>query len=374
MGFFGKGTLSRSEPTWLERENGRLHREDLRLRQKAAEDVTNQRRDERKLFKLERARLGFEKIQRQRKIEEGELDPDQLDPIEQAQHDPDDEHDPLVTAQQELSALDLLNDTEKGRSSDPDVKTNGHLTDQGFLEASDPAKLTNPTVPVDDASITRLLADEDPRGRSLENQEHLQLTFEECFFLSYGLGVLSVYPRKRRAPSPLSVKTESEQYANTDLLELFCQHSSFPPADSIWITPDDRFLLNYVAYHHFRSLGWVVRPGVKFAVDYLLYNRGPVFSHAEFAVLVVPSYTDRYWNTPGGRARRRVQEQKDWWWLHCVNRVQNQVFKTLILCYIDIPSELDMDFDEGIDIGKLLRSYKVREFVFRRWVPNRSRD
>jgi tRNA-splicing endonuclease subunit Sen2 len=148
------------------------------------------------------------------------------------------------------------------------------------------------------------------------------------------------------------------------------------------MAPDDQFLLNYAAYHHFRSLGWVVRPGIKFGVDYLLYNRGPAFSHAEFAVLVIPAYTHRFWNTPGGRLRRRIQEEeggaKDWWWLHAVNRVQSQVKKTLVLCYVDVPSPLEVDFDfvEGgeVDIGFLMRSYRVREFVVRRWVPNRTRD
>jgi tRNA-splicing endonuclease subunit Sen2 len=44
---------------------------------------------------------------------------------------------------------------------------------------------------------------------------------------------------------------------------------------------DNPFLINYVVYHHYRSLGWVVKGGLKFCVDYLLYKRGPVFSHAE---------------------------------------------------------------------------------------------
>lgn len=44
---------------------------------------------------------------------------------------------------------------------------------------------------------------------------------------------------------------------------------------------DNPFLVNYAVYHHYRSLGWVVKGGIKFCVDYLLYKRGPVFSHAE---------------------------------------------------------------------------------------------
>lgn len=52
-----------------------------------------------------------------------------------------------------------------------------------------------------------------------------------------------------------------------------CQ-SYFPPRTPDMLQPDDPFLLNYVVYHHFRSLGWVVKSGIKFAVDY----RKPHFS------------------------------------------------------------------------------------------------
>lgn len=45
--------------------------------------------------------------------------------------------------------------------------------------------------------------------------------------------------------------------------------------------PDNPFILHYAALHHYRSLGWVIKSGVKFCADYLLYKRGPVFSHAE---------------------------------------------------------------------------------------------
>jgi tRNA-splicing endonuclease subunit Sen2 len=44
---------------------------------------------------------------------------------------------------------------------------------------------------------------------------------------------------------------------------------------------DNPFIINYIVYHHYRSLGWVVRGGIKFCVDYMLYKRGPVFNHAE---------------------------------------------------------------------------------------------
>jgi tRNA-splicing endonuclease subunit Sen2 len=132
-------------------------------------------------------------------------------------------------------------------------------------------------------------------------------------------------------------------------------------------------MLSYVAYHHFRSLGWVVRAGTKFGVDFLLYNRGPVFSHAEFAIMIMPSYSHKFWQTEEGKRSRRIQEQKDWWWLHCVNRVQSQVKKSLVLCYVEIPPPVRDEKAGSTDVATLLKGYKVREFVIRRWLMNRSR-
>jgi tRNA-splicing endonuclease subunit Sen2 len=59
-----------------------------------------------------------------------------------------------------------------------------------------------------------------------------------------------------------------------------------PPASSYMAAlqlrrPDNPFLISYIAYHHYRSLGWVVKTGIKFCVDWLLYKKGMVFSHAE---------------------------------------------------------------------------------------------
>ena len=123
----------------------------------------------------------------------------------------------------------------------------------------------------------------------IENQEHLELSLEEAFFLVYGLGVLQIF-----------CDGSDTVLDSASLLALFRRHSYFPPHSlSISAEPDDPFMISYVVYHHFRSLGWVVRSGVKFSVDYLLYNRGPVFSHAEFAIIILPAYSDAYWSDTG---------------------------------------------------------------------------
>ncbi|PNY21072.1 tRNA-splicing endonuclease subunit tsp-2 [Tolypocladium capitatum] len=194
----------------------------------------------------------------------------------------------------------------------------------------------------------------------IANKEHLQLTPEEAFFLSFGLGALGV-------SDPVSGKTLSTR----DLFTLFRQHSYFPPRtgpDEPHLEPDDGFLLHYAVYHHFRSLGWVPRAGIKFGVDWMLYTRGPVFDHAEFGLIVIPSYSDAWWTASSKQMPRRT-----WSWLHSIVRVLSHVTKSLVLVYVDVPPP--PRFEEALEAGltDVLKLYKVREVMVKRWSSNRNR-
>lgn len=103
--------------------------------------------------------------------------------------------------------------------------------------------------------------------------------------------------------------------------------SAQSPPKEVWSRPDNPFVLSYIVYHHFRSLGWVVKNGSKFCVDYLLYKRGPVFSHAEFAVLVIPEYTDPADAVHSPFGAHHNEGDKSWVWFSMVNRVNSQVQK-----------------------------------------------
>ncbi|KAK8041514.1 tRNA-splicing endonuclease subunit Sen2 [Apiospora phragmitis] len=197
--------------------------------------------------------------------------------------------------------------------------------------------------PAQKSSLPTLSAMSNDASLAVVDKEHLQLTREEAFFLTFGLGVLKVRDEK------------SGELLSTQDLQLDFQS-------------DDPFLVQYAVYHHFRSLGWVVRPGIKFGCDWLLYNRGPAFSHAEFAISVIPSYSD-----PGWKSRGRKAQAHNWHWLHSVNRVQSTAVKTLVLVYVDIPLPGTSDGDVA-DVASLLKQYRVREFMLKRWPINRRRD
>ncbi|KAI0858263.1 hypothetical protein F4860DRAFT_486752 [Xylaria cubensis] len=201
-------------------------------------------------------------------------------------------------------------------------------------------------------SFTASLAENTPSVPQLVDREHLQLSPEEAFYLVFALGALSV-------TDPATEKI----MASGELFNLFRQMSYFP-SDTAAFRPDDPFIVQYAVYHHFRSLGWVPRPGIKFGVDWLLYIGGPVFSHAEFAVIVLPAYTDPYWKSQGYQLPNR-----SWHWLHSINRVQSHALKTMVMVYVDIPPPT-----QNSDPSTLLKRYKIREFFMKRWLSNRSRD
>lgn len=362
-GFFGKGSLSRSEPSWLDREKKRMGL----IANETSEEFTAQRRAERKRFKQERARKEREaieeKLKEERRVHENEhlAEPTARSKYEGLNGGPVDslaESMESLFEQQPLSPpmpppiMVSLSDA----ADDIDAEKEDYIP-QSPIEpaATEPSKSTEQDLEAEAAAI--------------ENQEHLQLNPSEVFFLVYALGILQIRAPKNSALLPPET-----------LFTLFRQHSYFPPREPQDLQPDDPFLLQYVVYHHFRSLGWVVRPGIKFAVDWLLYLRGPVFSHAEFAVIVLPAYTDSYWrSTEELKMSTEKKESKSWWWLHCVNRVQSQVRKSLVICYVNVPAPgalraVAENGEEELDIGSLLKRYKVRELTLKRWTPNRERD
>ncbi|OJJ33050.1 hypothetical protein ASPWEDRAFT_53099 [Aspergillus wentii DTO 134E9] len=364
MGFFGKGSLSRSEPSWLEREKKRRGL----LGGKTSEEHTSQRRTERRELKLERARMEKKAIEERLKAEAAarESGATPADPNSV----PDGATNGTATEKFSLKKAREARQLESQRSVEQDAEKDALDASPGRRKSIGKTVRFSPVVQekqfLADSSVLHLpeVVVDEPKAEeelSLKNEEHLQLSNEEAFFLVYGLGALQVFDHQQNAVIPA-----------TSLLSLLRRHSYHPPREtSSGLEPDDTFITSYVVYHHFRSLGWIVRSGVKFGVDHLLYNRGPVFSHAEFATVVIPSYDHPYWSETEERRERAASKQaRSWWWLHCVNRVQAQVKKSLVVCYVEIPPPSSTEED----IGALLSRYRVREMVIKRWVPNRSRD
>ncbi|NXA10942.1 SEN2 endonuclease, partial [Sapayoa aenigma] len=166
--------------------------------------------------------------------------------------------------------------------------------------------------------------------------EYLQLSLEEAFFLVYALGCLSIY----YGEEPLSI---------VKLWEVFSE-----------VKPD--FRTTYMAYHYFRSRGWVPKVGLKYGTDLLLYRKGPSFYHASYSV-VAELVDDGF----EGSLRRPLS----WMSLSGLNRTTASASKELLLCYLIRPSDMTAEEMSSPDCMKRI---KVQELIVSRWVSSRERS
>lgn len=166
--------------------------------------------------------------------------------------------------------------------------------------------------------------------------EYLQLSLEEAFFLVYALGCLSIYYEKE----PLTI------------MKLWQAFTSIQPT----------FRTTYMAYHYFRSKGWVPKVGLKYGTDLLLYRKGPPFYHASYSV-IIELVSDNF----EGSLRRPFS----WTSLAALSRVSGNVSKELMLCYLIKPSTMT---NEEMESPECMKKIKVQEVIISRWVSSRERS
>lgn len=322
QGFYGKGTLSRSEPNWLKREKIRRGA----IAGKVSEVATDKRREDRARVKWERARAEQEALE-QRRLEEAKLlieaaavpppkptpaSPALLPPVGPLEllalpnchadlaslrdharssgesvdgtdtsmegsgssgNDEADSHTTVSSDRPELKRHKSVRFSPNVESavfqhtdppSPPRSVSSSSLRVNPVPESHGPARVVEvepdtraiSTRPVATALPQVTTEDEPPVEAAVVNKEHLQLAPEEAFFLAFALGALRVVDAATQIVLP-----------TRDLLALLRQHSYLPPRISSCLQPDDPFLVHYAVYHHFRSLGFVPRPGIKFGVD-----------------------------------------------------------------------------------------------------------
>ncbi|KAL0089793.1 hypothetical protein F4703DRAFT_1842721 [Phycomyces blakesleeanus] len=259
-GFFGKGSLSRSKPTWHERHSSQSENSPF------LEQITVDRRKQRR---------------EKKRLDKGSLVDDRMDIL----------HDTYSSAE----ILDLI------------------------------------------------------EGQDIEC---LQLDLLEAFFLAFSLNALEICDTSQRV---LSVKE------CWDIFGRIFACSSHDPEHSLQLPvacQPNIFNAHYAAYHYYRSLGWVPKNGAKFGVDFVLYQSGPRFRHADFAVVVLPQ----------NETSDKTTSSRSWKWLLGVNRVCTQVKKTLVLCYVSVP-QYKGDFDIS-----LLRNCTIQQVVLKRWSAEKNRE
>jgi len=190
-------------------------------------------------------------------------------------------------------------------------------------------------------SITESWSTTEPEPEAIAPVKNmLYMTTVEAFFLSFGLGCLLITDNKMKVMNL------------EDMWECFCHQ-------------DVIFPYHYIAYHHFRSKGWVVKSGIKYGTTYVLYKVGPPFYHASYSVIVKPVEGESLTPLPN-----IPETPLTWSALAGVNRITEHVAKELMYCYVIKPTDLStVDLKSPLCISK----FKVQEILIRRWVSSEER-
>ncbi|XP_024892334.1 tRNA-splicing endonuclease subunit Sen2 [Temnothorax curvispinosus] len=371
MGFFGKGSLSRSYPSFGKARYGAppvVRNRQWLCRQKWLEEVkelnATDYKDAKATAQCEGGNISYEenigdvveipsnsiengsKQRNETNAKNIEIDEVTLDSAEEddicviINRDPD-KYD---NAEGSPNTHDDKNNSEEKKEEEEPWKLNCYDFKSDCMNEDDNQHGKLLVLPDSDSDTENYLKNIKPR---IENEgfpvrEALHLTFEETFFLLFGLGCLQVI------------------HFDGSLLDInrawlyFCKEK-----------PD--FLQKYVVYHYYRSKGWVVKPGIKYGGEFLLYKEGPPFYHASYIVIIEVADADSLVVDPTMSSRSMT-----WNNLFGFERLSETAAKEILLAQVLWPSSVPRDISETSP--EILSEFTVREVLWRRWNPKQHRE
>ncbi|KAG0270034.1 tRNA splicing endonuclease subunit sen2 [Actinomortierella ambigua] len=379
QGFFGKATLSRSEASWKSRQLEKIH--GAASPNLSLEDITRKRRIERAAIKEEK-RLASANGSA---AASGEGSPTAVMAT--------------ATGTGAIATTAAVTTTTTAATATASSSPSSAMSPLTSSVSASPMLLSPPPDSPTDPSLD-----------SIDDIEHLQLSLEEAFFLVFAVEAIAVYAFSSSSPSsssslsstlsstkgtaqqPMTIRECWRRFAEASMVAGVPSSTTTTTTTTTtartllpsgWENP---FVVRYVAYHHFRSHGWVVKDGLKYGVDFLLYRKGVVFGHSEYAVKVISgspsSSTALETSLPLqlsphpmlGRVDPWHHPVYSWQWLLTLNRVVSQVQKTLLLCHVIPPQDPSSLPDHTLlDPRLALPQYTVVELTSRRWIPERHR-
>lgn len=181
-------------------------------------------------------------------------------------------------------------------------------------------------------------------------EEWLLLLLEECFFLS-------------RCQFPISFHLENTS-ATIVPFEEGLKWMAWTKQMEVSLLSSQRrsMLFRFVSYQYYRSMGWVVRDGMKYGADWLLYPYGPAYDHALYAVFTL--------GYEGAGLR--------WSSLSQACRLLSNVRKKIRICFIRSLPLVDEPCHCSTATPRIassldLSQYEVIDFELGRWIPESHR-
>jgi tRNA-intron lyase len=129
---------------------------------------------------------------------------------------------------------------------------------------------------------------------------------------------------------------EVEGWNLNDLWVKFCENQK-------------KFPQMYSAYHYYRMQGFVVKYGINYGCDYVLYRKGPVFDHSVVGIIVADDSINM---------------------LDVVGsvRVLAGAKKKLIVCKVKVENKSTNSIFSSIE------NSEIEEIYLGRWIPEKSRE
>jgi tRNA-splicing endonuclease subunit Sen2 len=179
-------------------------------------------------------------------------------------------------------------------------------------------------------------------GCTVKGSKAVRLALDEAFFMQHCLNNLKIYGSSSGCDTICHL-------ADSEVWQQFRELRS-------------DFLIQYLAYHHFRSKGWIARTGQQFGADYVLYQRHPAIAHSDYSVIIIPltSSSDTDLRRP----------DLDWCDIQILNRMSVQVHKRLLLFYV---KEINPGGGDKSS-PNCLSNWAVHETLVRRWVAESHRS
>ncbi|XP_076289094.1 uncharacterized protein LOC143213277 isoform X1 [Lasioglossum baleicum] len=382
MGYFGKGSLSRGFPSfgkarygappvirnrqWVRRQDWVKQFNELNIGPNNSKDITSEENKckSSNIVDLEDGETSSKSLEIESTPDIIEIDTN-VDPSDKNQEESCDKEIEISqisldsTREDDVCVIVNKNINEKSESTESNVKDSIESEEKEesyYLEAFDfKGDLCIPNDDTDVQNKLLILPDSDSETENyLKNikpkvesgsfpvQETLHLTFEETFFLLYGLGCLNLID------------------FDGNLLDI----------DSAWhffCKADKSFVQKYVVYHYFRSKGWVVKPGLKYGGDFLLYKQGPPFYHASYIVIVDVVEVDSLI-----RDESKSMHKPTWNNLFGLERLSETAAKEILFAQVLWPSSV-LQSSNSLCVDSL-SEFSVKELLWRRWNPKNNRD
>jgi len=186
-------------------------------------------------------------------------------------------------------------------------------------------------------------------GRGHE-KEFLQLSLVEAFYLQDVGNCLSVYLYSAAAFPPESVQIQDSPLSTEVLWSKLVEEGG------------KNFVIQYCVYCHYRSMGWVVRGGLKFGVDFLLYSLGgPSRKHGELAVFIQELVSQESVDNGILGVQNMLEFQ-------ALSRVTETVAKGLLLCLVRSTSN-----SVPWTNPQSMQYIEIEDHVVSRWDPTKTR-